>query len=40
MAMVEERGISTVGEKEDLGLGDVVDEREDFTTCSSLTDWK
>ena len=30
MAMVEERGISTVGEREDLGLGDVVDEREDL----------
>ena len=29
MAMVEERGISTVG-GEDLGLGDVVDEREDL----------
>ena len=30
MAMVEDRGISTVGEREDLGLGDVVDEREDL----------
>ena len=30
MAMVEERGISTVGEREGLGLGDVVDEREDL----------